>query len=374
MTTETATGVQPALLFMPDISGFTEFVNSTEITHAQSIIQEVLELIIESNQLNLEVGEIEGDAVFFYRLGAAPSINELLQQVQTMFTRFHQHLRLYDLERICPCAACSSAVNLKLKIVAHFGEVSGYSVKQHKKLFGRDVIVIHRLLKNKLEKKEYALLTDPLIESKDGLPVLPEWFHPEEATENYDVGEIRFKVSDLTWLKENLPPVSKPELKLSSKTKVAFTEEIVIDAPAEKVFGAIFDITQRPKWMDGVKRIEMVTKDHINRVGTLHRCIISEKNNPVMVTEYARIGNGMAELIVMDQKGTAGCHFKVSVEGENRSKLSIDLLVKRNPLLLAAFNLFMKSKMKKAFQRSLQNLNEYCKQPFPAKEIKEQLN
>jgi hypothetical protein len=68
MTTETATGVQPALLFMPDISGFTEFVNSTEITHAQSIIQEVLEQIIESNQMSLEVGEIEGDAVFFLQV------------------------------------------------------------------------------------------------------------------------------------------------------------------------------------------------------------------------------------------------------------------------------------------------------------------
>src|SRR5215208_3665080 len=137
MATQTATNsaVQPALLFMPDISGFTDFVNSTEITHAQSIIQDVLEIIIESNQINLELGEIEGDAVFFYRLGNPPSVEELLQQVQTMFTRFHQHLELYDLQRICPCVACSSAVKLKLKIIAHFGEVAGYTVKKHQKLF-----------------------------------------------------------------------------------------------------------------------------------------------------------------------------------------------------------------------------------------------
>jgi hypothetical protein len=126
--------------------------------------------------------------------------------------------------------------------------------------------------------------------------------------------------------------------------------------------------------LDVVNSIELVTIVHITRGGSLHRCIIGQKNNPVMVTEYARIGNGMAELIEMDQKGTAGCHFKVSVEGENRSKLSIDLLVRRNPVVLTLFNLFMKSKMKKAFQRSLQNLNEYCKQPSPGKEIKEQLN
>src|SRR3954470_12294798 len=95
-STATNTGVQQALLFMPDISGFTEFVNTNEIIHAQSIIQEVLEIIVESNKINLQVGEIEGDAVFFYRMGDRPGMQELLDQVQTMFTRFHQHLTLFD--------------------------------------------------------------------------------------------------------------------------------------------------------------------------------------------------------------------------------------------------------------------------------------
>src|ERR1051325_5121977 len=148
--TETNSGVQPALLFMPDISGFTQFVNSTEITHAQAIIQELLELLIESNEIGLEVGEIEGDAIFFYRLGEAPSLQQLLQQVQTMFSRFHQHLQLYAKQRICTCTACRSASQLNLKILAHFGEVTGIAIKEQRKLFGKDVILIHRLLKNNL--------------------------------------------------------------------------------------------------------------------------------------------------------------------------------------------------------------------------------
>src|SRR5881398_2453251 len=96
IATESSSSVRPALLFMPDISGFTEFVNNTEIIHAQNIIQEVLELLIDSNQLKLEIGEIEGDAIFLYRLGSPPSLEELLQQVAVMFTRFHNHLRQYD--------------------------------------------------------------------------------------------------------------------------------------------------------------------------------------------------------------------------------------------------------------------------------------
>jgi carbon monoxide dehydrogenase subunit G len=364
MTTETSTAVQPALLFMPDITGFTEFVSSTEITHAQSIIQEVLEIIIESNQINLEVGEIEGDAIFFYRIGQRPTLDQLLKQVQTMFTKFHQHLQLYEKQRICPCQACSSAAQLKLKIIAHFGEVAGYAVRSHRKLFGKDVIVLHRLLKNNLNKKEYALLTDQLVKGAETTAQLPDWFSPEDAKEEYDVGEISFKVADLTQLKNQLPEPGAENFISASNTKTVFTEEEIINAPAQNVFGAIFDLTQRPKWMDGVQNIEMITKDLINRVGTMHRCVVSKRNNPVMVTEYATIGEGTAELVEMDKKGIAGCRFKVEAISDSESKLNIDMLVKNNPLVLTFFNLFMKKNTQNKIRRSIENLKEFCRPSF----------
>ena len=56
-----------SFLFVPDITGFTEFVNKTEIDHSQHIISELLENIIDSNQLGLEISEVEGDAVLFYK-------------------------------------------------------------------------------------------------------------------------------------------------------------------------------------------------------------------------------------------------------------------------------------------------------------------
>jgi carbon monoxide dehydrogenase subunit G len=360
--TLTETAAQPALLFMPDISGFTEFVSNNEIIHAQSIIQEVLEILIESNNIQLEVQEIEGDAIFFYRVGLPPSVEELLQQIQVMFSRFHQHLQLYERQRICPCGACTSAANLKLKIIAHFGEVTGYSVKKHQKLFGRDVIVVHRLLKNNLNSKEYALMTLPLLNGAKPPEKFPDWFMPEEASENYDVGEIRFQVSDLTKLREQLPPPQITDLRLSGKAKQVFTVEDIIPAPPADVFGAIFDISQRPQWMEGVKQIEMVTKDLINRVGTMHRCITDSKNNPVLVTEYAHIGDGKAVLVEMERKGLSGCRFTVQQEGEAGTRLTIDMLIKNNPLLLAFFNLFMKNKLRSKLTKSITNLSNYCRQ------------
>ncbi len=113
--------VQGTLLFIPDISGFTQFVNETEIQHSQHIIEELLEAIIDANEIGLEISEIEGDAILFYRMGPGPTIAELLAQVQRMYVRFHTILRKYDQFRICQCGACCTASKLALKFIMHYG-------------------------------------------------------------------------------------------------------------------------------------------------------------------------------------------------------------------------------------------------------------
>ena len=65
------------LLFIPDISGFTRFVNETEIDHSRLIIQELLELLVDSNEIGMEISEIEGDAILFYKYGACPDLQNL---------------------------------------------------------------------------------------------------------------------------------------------------------------------------------------------------------------------------------------------------------------------------------------------------------
>ena len=55
-------------LFIPDISVFTNFVTNTEIEHSRHIIQELLEILIDSNQLGLEISEVEGDAILFLQI------------------------------------------------------------------------------------------------------------------------------------------------------------------------------------------------------------------------------------------------------------------------------------------------------------------
>ena len=80
------------LFFIPDIGGFTKFVNETEISHSQHVISELLELLVDSNEIGLEVSEFEGDAVLFY-CTTPPTLDKLLAQAKKMFLNFHLHLK-----------------------------------------------------------------------------------------------------------------------------------------------------------------------------------------------------------------------------------------------------------------------------------------
>ena len=123
------------LLFIPDISGFTRFINETEIDHSRLIIQELLEVLINTNTSGLQISEIEGDAILFYKFGEAPRLDEIYSQVQNTFCAFHRQLIAYDYRRFCYCKACNAAINLTLKVITHYGEFTGYNVRNFQKLF-----------------------------------------------------------------------------------------------------------------------------------------------------------------------------------------------------------------------------------------------
>ena len=66
--------VRNGLLFIPDISGFTELVHSVDVLTGKQITYELLSAVMSQNLLNLNVSEVEGDAVLFYRYGPVPTV------------------------------------------------------------------------------------------------------------------------------------------------------------------------------------------------------------------------------------------------------------------------------------------------------------
>ena len=145
------------LLFIPDISGFSEFVYSTDVLTGRYVTYELLSAIINQNELQLNVAEVEGDAVLFYRQGDAPTLQELIKQYDAMMRAFENKRK--ELE-----ANLKIHLDISLKIIAHYGSMVEYTIGQFKKLYGEVVIEAHRLLKNSIDSDTYLLLTDTLLE------------------------------------------------------------------------------------------------------------------------------------------------------------------------------------------------------------------
>lgn len=268
-----------SLLFIPDISGFTEFVNRTEVAHSQHVIAELLELIIDSDRLGMTVSEIEGDAVFFYKEGAVPPLEALVQQAQDLFEAFHTRLKDFESLRICDCGACRTAHTLSLKVVAHSGPIEFLKVRGFQKPFGSDVILAHRLLKNDLDNHEYLLVTESMLGSqgwdpKDPIPsgASPDWSEWCGGTSNYEeYGAVPYRYLPLGPLLGGIPdPVLPPAY---SKMDNPIQGEVLVERPMPEVFELISNFDLRLTWNSSVDDLHY-DADRINRVGTKHHCVI----------------------------------------------------------------------------------------------------
>ena len=146
------------LILIADISGFTKFVRETDVIEGSKITRILLSSIMDSNILHLEVSEIEGDAIFFYKYGELPSVCSIIKQYELMLDNFNAKLRKIKVHY-------KKRLELSLKVIVHVGTMTEYNIGNFKKLYGESVIEAHRLLKNPIRSKSYVLLTDDLIKT-----------------------------------------------------------------------------------------------------------------------------------------------------------------------------------------------------------------
>lgn len=188
----------PALILIPDISGFTKYIASSEIVHSQDKIALLLESILENNTLNFKVSEIEGDAILFYSLEFPFTAEEIFLQCKLMFDKFHQKIEEFKLSG-CMCNSCQKLYNLSLKFVLHYGQLGSVMVKDYCKLFGKDLIIAHRLLKNNINSKEYILFTESFIKRFNYINTISEnnMIDSSYSIEIEDIGKISYSYLDL---------------------------------------------------------------------------------------------------------------------------------------------------------------------------------
>jgi len=136
-------------LLMADISGYTTYLNESELEHARETLGSLLEVLVDRTRPPLVVSKLEGDAVLSY----TPDTNllsgqTLVEIIETTYVAFRRAIELMVLNNTCQCNACANVSALDLKLFLHHGTFAMQKVGEREELFGNDVVLTHRLLKN----------------------------------------------------------------------------------------------------------------------------------------------------------------------------------------------------------------------------------
>lgn len=353
-----------SLFFIPDISGYTNFIQNTEIEHSQHVIAELLEVLIEANVENLQLAEIEGDALFFYKEGKIPSQERLLAQIERMFKAFYSHLKLLETNRICPCNACATAPDLNLKIIAHCGDLQFIEVQGTKKPFGKPVIETHRLLKNSIDSDNYILVSDALSQkiwlSSNYKSKLYDF---KMLSDTYDNETIAYNYSVIDSKNLSLRKYGKPK-KVHFDTTPNLIVEQILETNREQAFEYISNYRYRNNWTEGVDEFQFKLNE-VTRLDSAHVCVVNGKHlNFIAVTKKPQRGEIVYGEMTQSAPPDELYQFYLieSLPG-NKSKVTVETYWKAESLIKKVFlNLFAKRAFKKGITASLNNLSEFVKQ------------
>lgn len=353
-----------SFLFIPDISGFTEFVNNTEIEHGQHIISELLQNIIDSNSLDMTVSEVEGDAILFYKHEKVPAFNEINEQAEQIFLNFHNHLKRYELERICQCGACSTAANLSIKMVAHVGEIGFTTVNNIKKPYGADLVLIHRLLKTGIEENEYLMISGLMLESLklDDKGLLSDGWSPKgKNLAGSDDPHPFYYYKSLTPLFDKVAVLSPPTLPI--KQDDPFVIETEVHRPRDFVFEMILNLDLRLKWNKSVNDL-VYNKDKLNRIGTRHQCLIGDtfSDFETITNDFGpdKLVYGERVLDVPFVKDLSS-YFILTDQGESTG-LRLEVHINPFPFTGWLFKPIITRRLSRAFKVNLAILKEICEE------------
>jgi uncharacterized protein YndB with AHSA1/START domain len=201
-STTSALALDRGSLVLADISGYTSYVVSSPLQHAEDVLSDVTAKVAERLGHVLTLNKYEGDAVFGYALEGTLDGSMLLDAVEECYFAFRNRLVGMQHATDCSCKACAKLPDLDLKFVVHHGGFIRRPGRGGEELTGEDVIVAHRLLKNGLGLRGYALFTEASVWA---LGLGPAALGLRPYSETYeDVGEVHGFVLDLEarWAEE----------------------------------------------------------------------------------------------------------------------------------------------------------------------------
>ena len=264
---------EPACLVIADIAGYSVYLAGVELDHAQDILADLVDTVVGALRPSFKLAKLEGDAAFVWVLAETvdgPAFRDIIERCYFAFQR-----RIRDIRQAssCECNACVRMPTLDLKFVAHHGLVARQRMAGRQELVGSDVVIVHRLLKNRVSEDlgvpAYALYTDVLVAAM-GLddPVAAGMHEYRETFES--VGEVVGWVADLgaAWEAE----------RRRDRTKVTDEDALaVITVPTAVPRDILWEWATSParriRWTSGMTDLVEDTTAGRRGVGTVNHCV-----------------------------------------------------------------------------------------------------
>lgn len=359
-------GSQPGLLFIPDISGFTRFMHESKFKYNGNLIADLLEIIIEANILNMEVCEIQGDAILFYKVGLPPSIEEIVSQGKQIFLDFQNYLRILERDG-SELGAQLLESKLTLKAIVHYGRLNITRIREHTKLMGTDVIVAHRLLKNTIEGSEYLLLSDGYLatQAPEAVQRSFQWTQLKEGSTEYEhVGKVAYKYAFLTPLRLL---ITNPEVEHISKLHPnTYSLHVHIQAPVACVLRILQNYRLKPAWLIGVKKVTFDTSK-VNRSGIYFQCEMEKGDAIEIQALQTKVAGDRAEYIekIANFKMFPNSFlFYYLKEEEQGTQLTVEFHYSRISVGSYFYDSFGRKHIRLFLGKSLRCLKAFCEQYY----------
>jgi hypothetical protein len=264
---------EAACLVLADISGYTSYLAGVELDHAQDILADLTDAVVRTLRPTFRLAKLEGDAAFAYVITDTVDGSALQDTIEHCYITFRRRLRDIGQASQCDCNACTLIPRLDLKFVVHHGLIARQRMAGREELVGRDVIVVHRLLKNTVQTAlgigAYALYTDECVRAM-GL-IDPAGAGLIEHRETYEfVGEVTGWVRDLDAVWQEAEASSALIVR---SAEAGWSTSLVFPGPPAVTWEWITSPARRLQWQIGATAINEAVTGGRRGVGTTNHCV-----------------------------------------------------------------------------------------------------
>jgi len=271
-------------LLIADISGYTQFLTSSEQDHANPILQSLLSSMIDQVGEPMHFWKMDGDAVLAYSTQQEfPSGETFLTICENLYNAFTTCRQNIIANTTCPCQACANVNMLDLKIIAHHGNFDEMQIGPVKDISGAEVILVHRMAKSNASKttgvRSYALFSDAAVEAMGIKAALVPFSQPFEH-----FGEVSMQVYDLAKAWEKFR--ANRERYFLEEEDGVWTYRHHFDHPIAITWEALTAPNLKQDWMVGMLSVTVDNPEGRIGTGSAYHCAHEAADFRYWVTDW----------------------------------------------------------------------------------------